>query len=141
MPAGLLEAIGGASQCTPFLGRSMGYFRILRESASFRVHCCAPESLALSLQGPRMSTTLYAGNLPISATAELLAAKFAKFGGVVSVTLDRNSATGVSRRGAFVEMRNQIDAARAVAGLNLADFDGRLMSVYRAVIAVPSVVK
>ncbi len=88
-----------------------------------------------------MSTTLYAGNLPISATAELLATKFAKFGDVVSVTLDRNLATGVSRRGAFVEMRNAVDAARAVAGLNLASFDGRLMSVYRAVVAVPSVVK
>jgi RNA recognition motif-containing protein len=88
-----------------------------------------------------MSTTLYAGNLPISATAELLAAKFAKFGSVVSVTLDRNAATGASRRGAFVEMQNQIDATRAVAGLNLANFDGRLMSVYKAVIAVPSVAK
>ena len=88
-----------------------------------------------------MSTTLYAGNLPISATADLLAAKFAKFGSVVSVTLDRNSATGASRRGAFVEMRNAIEAARAVAGLNLANFDGRLMSVYRAVVAVPPAVK
>ena len=88
-----------------------------------------------------MSTRLYAGNLPISATAELLAAKFSKFGSVLSVTLDRNAATGASRRGAFVEMRNAIDAAQAVAGLNLANFDGRLMSVYRAVIAVPSVVK
>ena len=88
-----------------------------------------------------MSTTLYAGNLPISATAELLAAKFAKLGNVLSVTLDRNSATGVSRRGAFVEMRNAVEAAQAVAGLNLASFDGRLMSVYRAVVAVPSVTK
>jgi RNA recognition motif-containing protein len=85
-----------------------------------------------------VSTRLYAGNLPISATAELLAAKFAKFGIVVSVTLDRNAATGASRRGAFVEMGNAADAARAVAGLNLASFDGRLMSVYRALAAVPS---
>lgn len=84
-----------------------------------------------------MSTTLYAGNLPISATAELLAAKFAKFGSVVSVTLDRNMSTGASRRGAFVEMGNAVEAARAVQGLNLANFDGRLMSVYRAVVAVP----
>jgi RNA recognition motif-containing protein len=88
-----------------------------------------------------MSTTLYAGNLPISATAELLATKFAKFGSVLSVTLDRNLATGLSRRGAFVEMRNAVDAAKAVAGLNLASFDGRLISVYRAVVAVPSAAK
>jgi RNA recognition motif-containing protein len=88
-----------------------------------------------------VSTRLYAGNLPISATAELLAAKFAKFGTVVSVILDRNPATGASRRGAFVEMLNGVDAAQAVAGLNLASFDGRLMSVYRAVAVVPSGVK
>ncbi len=88
-----------------------------------------------------MSMTLYAGNLPISATAELLAAKFAKFGSVLSVTLDSNPSTGASRRGAFVEMQNSVDAARAVAGLNLANFDGRLMSVYRSVVAVPSVAK
>ena len=96
-----------------------------------------PESLALSPKGPRVSTTLYAGNLPISATAELLAVKFAKFGSVVSVTLDGNSATGASRRGAFVEMGNAVDAARAVAGLNLANLDGRLISVYKALAAVP----
>jgi RNA recognition motif-containing protein len=132
MPAGLLEAIGG----TPASVRLL----IFSVAESFRVHCRAPESLAIS---PRtaMSTKLYAGNLPISATAELLAAKFAKFGSVVSVTLDRNSATGVSRRGAFVEMGNAADAARALAGLNLANFDGRLMSVYRAIVAVPSGVK
>lgn len=88
-----------------------------------------------------MSTRLYAGNLPISATAELLAAKFAKFGTVLSVTLDRNAVTGASRRGAFVEMRNAVEAARAVEGLNLASFDGRLMSVYRAIVPVPTEVK
>ena len=79
-----------------------------------------------------MSTKLYAGNLPISATADLLAVMFAKFGTVVSVSLDRHPVTGASRRGAFVEMRDAVDAARAVEGLNLANFDGRLMSVYRA---------
>jgi RNA recognition motif-containing protein len=83
-----------------------------------------------------VSTTLYAGNLPLSATAELLAVKFGQFGTVVSVTLDRNAGTGVSRRGAFVEMRNAVEAAKAVAGLNFADFDGRLMSVYKALAPV-----
>jgi RNA recognition motif-containing protein len=83
-----------------------------------------------------VSTTLYAGNLPLSATADSLATKFGKFGTVMSVTLDRNAATGASRRGAFVEMRNAIEAGKAIAGLNLADFDGRLMSVYRALVPV-----
>ena len=84
-----------------------------------------------------MSTRLYAGNLPLSATAETLATKFAKFGTVMSVTLDHNAVTGLSRRGAFIEMLNAGDARRAIDGLNLADFDGRLMSVYKAVAAVP----
>jgi RNA recognition motif-containing protein len=84
-----------------------------------------------------VSTRLYAGNLPLSATAETLATKFGQFGQVMSVTLDRNAITGLSRRGAFVEMFNAMDASRAIAGLNLADFDGRLMSVYKAVTAVP----
>ena len=84
-----------------------------------------------------MSTRLYAGNLPLSATAETLADKFGKFGTVMSVTLDRNTITGLSRRGAFVEMRNALEAARAIDGLNFASFDGRVMSVYKALAAVP----
>jgi RNA recognition motif-containing protein len=99
-----------------------------------------PGSLA-SPPKDRVSTRLYAGNLPLSATAEMLAAKFAKFGAVLSVTLDRNGITGVSRRGAFVEMRDSVEATRAIQALNLASFDGRLMSVYRAVAAVPTVAK
>ena len=82
--------------------------------------------------------TLYAGNLPLSATAETLAVRFGKFGTVMSVTLDRNAATGASRRGAFVEMLNAVDAKRAIDGLNYASVDGRLMSVYKAVAAVRS---
>ena len=85
-----------------------------------------------------MSTRLYAGNLPLSVTADTLAAKFGKFGTVLSVTLDRNAVTGVSRRGAFVEMGNAVDAARAVQALNFADFDGRLMAVYRALAPAPT---
>ena len=46
--------------------------------------------------------------------------------------LDRDAGTGISRRGAFVEMRTAADAQKAINGLNFADFDGRLMSVYRA---------
>jgi RNA recognition motif-containing protein len=84
-----------------------------------------------------VSTRLYAGNLPLSATAETLATKFGQFGQVMSVTLDRNAVTGLSRRGAFVEMLNAMDATRAIDGLNLANFDGRLISVYKAVTAVP----
>ena len=83
-----------------------------------------------------MSTRLYAGNLPLSATAETLAVKFGQFGTVLSVTLDHNTVTGLSRRGAFVEMRNALEAARAIDRLNFASFDGRVMSVYKALAAV-----
>jgi RNA recognition motif-containing protein len=79
-----------------------------------------------------VSTTLYVSNLPLSATEEVLAGKFGKFGAVVSVKLDRDVGTGLSRRGAFVEMRTADDAKQAIGGLNLTDYDGRLMSVYRA---------
>lgn len=76
-------------------------------------------------------------NLPLSATEETLAGKFGKFGTVLSVKLDRDSATGISRRSAFIEMQTAADAQKAINALNLADFDGRLISVYRALAAVP----
>jgi RNA recognition motif-containing protein len=79
-----------------------------------------------------VSTTLYVSNLPSSATEEVLAGKFEKFGAVISVKLDRDASTGVSRRGAFVEMGTAAGAQGAINGLHLADFDGRLLSVYKA---------
>jgi RNA recognition motif-containing protein len=78
---------------------------------------------------------LYVSNLPLAATEDLLTGKFGHFGTVVSVKMDRDAGTGISRRGAFVEMRTAADAQKAINGLNFADFDGRLMSVYRAVVA------
>jgi len=83
-----------------------------------------------------VSTTLYVSNLPFSTTEEALAGKFGNFGAVVSVKLDRSAGVGMRIRGAFVEMRTASDAQKAINGLNFADFDGRLMSVYRAVAAV-----
>ena len=83
-----------------------------------------------------MSTTLYVSNLPFSTTEEVLAGKFGHFGTVVSVKLDRAASVGIRLRGAFVEMQTAADAQKAINGLNFADFDGRLMSVYRAVAAV-----
>ena len=50
----------------------------------------------------------------------------------ISVT-NRNAVTGYSERCGFVEMRTDFDAQTALNGLNFADFDGRLMSVIRAV--------
>ena len=76
---------------------------------------------------------LYVNNLPFSATEEMLAGKFGKFGTVLSVRVNRDPATGRSQRSGFVEMKTSAEAQTAIHGLNFADFDGRPMSVYRAV--------
>jgi RNA recognition motif-containing protein len=79
-----------------------------------------------------MSRTLYVSNLPLSATEEMLAIKFGLFGTVLSVKITRDPATGRSQRCGFVEMTNAFEAQKAVNGLNLADYDGRLISVNKA---------
>jgi RNA recognition motif-containing protein len=83
-----------------------------------------------------VSTKLYASNLPSSATEQTLAIKFGKFGIVLSVKLDRDLETGLSRRSAFIEMKTADSAQKAINALHLADFDGRLMSVYQALMPV-----
>lgn len=83
-----------------------------------------------------MSTMLFVNNLPFTATEVTLSAKFAQFGTVLSVKLNRNAATGQTDRCAFVEMTTDADAQKALNWLNYADFDGRLISVKRAVKSV-----
>lgn len=82
-----------------------------------------------------MSTKLYVSNLPLSATAEALITRFCKFGCVVSVAFE--PVARASRRGAFVEMDTNSAAQKAIAALNLSDFDGRLVSVFLALGSVP----
>jgi RNA recognition motif-containing protein len=82
-----------------------------------------------------MATRLYVSNLPLSATEERVTALFGRFGVVLSVALD--AVARASRRGAFVEMQTSADARRAIAALNLSDFDGCLVSVYRALASAP----
>ena len=77
-----------------------------------------------------MGTRLCVSNLPLSATAEGLNTRFKQFGAVHSVALD--AAVRASRRIAVVEMETRADAHRAIAALNLSDFDGCLVSVYLA---------
>lgn len=81
-----------------------------------------------------MSTRLYVSNLPLSATEEMLVGRFGKFGSVLSVALEPTARA--NRRGAFVEMTTSSAARQAIAGLNLSDFDGRLVSVYLALSGV-----
>jgi RNA recognition motif-containing protein len=72
-------------------------------------------------------------NLPSSATAETLAGTFAQFGTVLSVKLKCDPNSGRPCNHGFVEMKTSEEARRAVAGLNATRFDGRLVSVSRAV--------
>jgi RNA recognition motif-containing protein len=82
-----------------------------------------------------MGTRLYVSNLPLSETEERLSTRFGKFGDVLSIAFD---AVGrANRRGAFVEMQTSTGADRAIAGLNLSDFDGRLVSVYLTLASAP----
>jgi len=80
-----------------------------------------------------MSTRLYVSNLPLSETEQKLAHRVGKFGVVLSVALE----SARSRRGAFVEMKTSAEALKAIAALNLSDFDGRLVSVYLALAGAP----
>jgi RNA recognition motif-containing protein len=79
-----------------------------------------------------VSASLYVGNLPLSATEELLAGAFAAFGTVRSVKLKRDPVTGLKRYG-FVEMNTTAEARTAECALNATRFEGRLLSVWRAV--------
>jgi len=82
-----------------------------------------------------MGTRLYVSNLPLSATEDRLTTRFRKFGVVLSVAFD--AVVRHNRRGAFVEMETRAEAHRAIAGLNLSDYDGCLVSVYLALASVP----
>lgn len=79
-----------------------------------------------------MSTKLYVGNLPYSATDESLANAFSEFGTVNSskVIMDRDS--GRSKGFAFVEMSTSDEAQKSISQLNGAQFDGRAISVAEA---------
>lgn len=85
-----------------------------------------------------MSRMLYVSNLPYSATEETLKVKFALYGPVVNVKMLRDSATGQSRRCAFIEMQTAAAASAAIARLNLVEYEGRLMSVNKALAAATS---
>jgi RNA recognition motif-containing protein len=82
-----------------------------------------------------MGTRLYVSNLPPSATEDRLTTRFRKFGVVLSIGFD--AVVRANRRGAFVEMETRAEANSAIAGLNLSDFDGCLVSVYLALASVP----
>jgi RNA recognition motif-containing protein len=79
-----------------------------------------------------MGKKLYVGNLPFSATDQILSDTFAQCGKVESskIIIDRDS--GRSKGFGFVEMSTEAEALDAISKFNGADYDGRAMTVNEA---------
>jgi RNA recognition motif-containing protein len=84
-----------------------------------------------------MSTKLYVGNLPYETSESDLQALFEGAGGVASVNIVRDRATGQARGFAFVEMNDDDGARRAITELDKHDFGGRSLTVNEAKPMVP----
>jgi len=77
-----------------------------------------------------MSTKIYVGNLPFSATEDQLQQMFAAHGAVESVSVITDRETGRPRGFAFVEMSS--GANEAIQSLNEKVMDGRTLKVNEA---------
>lgn len=79
-----------------------------------------------------MGKKLYIGNLPYSATDQILFDTFSQCGKVESskIIIDRD--TGRSKGFGFVEMSTEAEAQDVIAKFNGADYDGRAMTVNEA---------
>lgn len=79
-----------------------------------------------------MSTKLYVGNLPYSATDQSLSDKFSECGTVNSakVIMDRDS--GRSKGFAFVEMSSAAEAKNTISRFNGTELDGRTINIAEA---------
>ena len=84
-----------------------------------------------------MGKKLYVGNLPYSATDQILNDTFSQRGKVESskVIMDRDS--GRSKGFGFVEMSTEAEAQDAIAKFNGADYEGRPLTVNEAKPMVP----
>ncbi len=78
-----------------------------------------------------MSTRIFVGNLPFSATEESVHSLFAEHGDVESVVIVTDRETGRSRGFGFVEMEPG-GATKAIAALDQHDMDGRALTVNEA---------
>jgi RNA recognition motif-containing protein len=75
---------------------------------------------------------LFVGNLSFQTTESELTALFKGFGEVTRVHLGVDRETGRSRGFAFVEMPNDEEAAKAIAGLDGKEVGGRALKVNEA---------
>ena len=79
-----------------------------------------------------MGKKLYVGNLPYSATDQILSDTFAQCGTVESAKIIIDRDTGRSKGFGFVEMSTDAEAQDAISKFNGADYDGRAMTVNEA---------
>ena len=77
-----------------------------------------------------MTTSIYVGNLPFTATEDSLRDLFSAYGPVKSVKLITDRETGQLRGFGFVEMSS--GGNEAIAALNEKDFEGRNILVNQA---------
>jgi RNA recognition motif-containing protein len=79
-----------------------------------------------------MGKKLYVGNLPWSATDQVLVDTFSQCGKVESARIIMDRDTGRSKGFGFVEMSTDAEAADAISKFNGADYDGRALTVNEA---------
>ncbi len=79
-----------------------------------------------------MGKKLYVGNLPFSATSQVLTDTFAQVGTVASAQVIMDRETGRSKGFGFVEMSSDSEAQAAIDNFNGADYDGRRLTVNEA---------
>ena len=84
-----------------------------------------------------MAKRLYLGNLPLSMTQDTLEQLVAAKGTVTNIRLVAEPFSGRSRGFAFVEMRRNEDAERAIRELNGLEIEGRAIVVNEARPEVP----
>ena len=75
---------------------------------------------------------LYVGNMSFQTTEADLRALFEPFGQITRVHIATDRMTGKARGFAFVEMPNDDEAAKAIAGLNAKEVGGRVLTVNEA---------
>jgi RNA recognition motif-containing protein len=79
-----------------------------------------------------MGRKLYVGNLPYSASEQLLQDTFGQCGTVESVNVITDRDTGQSKGFGFVEMSSDSEAQKAIEELNGTSMDGREIKVNEA---------
>ena len=84
-----------------------------------------------------MGKKLYVGNLPFTATEQVLTDTFSQCGKVESARIITDRDSGRSKGFGFVEMSTDAEAADAIAKFNGADYSGRPMTVNEARPMVP----